>query len=63
MNITNTDRKYINRLFELKPDATGQDVVKLIEKLGKWDTRHNLKNSVDYFIKEELIKEPDVTLG
>ncbi len=55
MNISNTDRKYIDRLFELKPDATGRDVVKLIERLGKWDTRHDLKFAVDRFIKEEIL--------
>lgn len=59
MNITNTDRKYINRLFELKPDATGKDVMKLIERLGKWDTRHDLKFEVDLFIKREILK-PDI---
>ncbi len=57
MNITNTDRKFIERLFELKPDATGKDVVKLIEELNKLDTRYNLKFEVDYFIKKAIIEK------
>lgn len=54
MKITNTDRKFINLLFDQKPNATGYDVVKLIEKLNKTNLNSSMgQGYIKSFIREE----------
>lgn len=50
MEITKTDRKWIKRLFERKPNATCGDVLKLIDRLARTDMRYN----VDWLIESEI---------
>ena len=52
MNITDTDRKYIAKLFERKPDATGKDVMVLIERLNKTDMRKQVSWLIDKCIED-----------
>lgn len=50
MEITKTDRKWIKRLFERKPNATCEDVLRLMDRLAGIDMRHN----VDWMIESEI---------
>ena len=43
MEITNTDRKWINELFKAKPDATGKDLLVLIERMARTDMRGDVR--------------------
>ena len=58
MEITKTDQKWINRLFELKPDATGKDVMKLINRLATTDMRRSVHWRIEKEIAD-IIKEEE----
>ena len=51
MTITETDSKYINRLFELKPDCTGKELLNFIKWLSVTDMRHY--THYEYIEKED----------
>lgn len=39
--LTKFDKKWLDKLFEFKPDATGKEVVAFLEKIGKYDQRRS----------------------
>lgn len=39
MTLSNTDRKWIHRLFEAKPNVSEKDLMQLLERLARTDLR------------------------